>query len=188
MELTPEEKHRIYEEEKARLDAQNQIKKEVEAEKKRINNEAEIERKRKESEYSEKLVKVVGIVFAFLILLLVILSVGKESKQSIPKEPSVITGQGHAKKDNSVGHSSPSDVGLVKGLGRDVLNAELSKWESIGLVTNYEFSESKVTVYLNHSDWISLPSSTQADFKAGIRLKWPDGSVSYRDSQTGESL
>ena len=90
--------------------------------------------------------------------------------------------------NKSIGSFSPAEAGLVKGLGRNVLIAELSKWSSIGLVTNYEFSDSKVIVYLNHSDWISLPYATQADFKAGIRLKWPDGSVNYRDSQTGESL
>lgn len=84
--------------------------------------------------------------------------------------------------------SSPSDAGYVKGLGKDVIRQELDQWKSIGLVTSYEFSEQSVVVYLNHSDWISLPSNSKADFKAGIRSKWPDGSVVFRDSGTGERL
>jgi hypothetical protein len=82
----------------------------------------------------------------------------------------------------------PADAGLVKGLGRNVLESELSRWQTIGLVTNYEFNGNEAVVYVNHSDWISLPSNSKADFKAGIRSKWPDGSVVFRDSQTGERL
>jgi hypothetical protein len=102
------------------------------------------------------------------------------------KEQPKVNNQVSPKRNGSP--SSSADAGLVKGLGRSVLIEELGRWQAIGLVSNFEFDGSRAIVYLNHSDWLALPYSTQADFKAGIRMKWPDGSVSYRDSQTGESL
>ncbi|MBU1423812.1 MAG: hypothetical protein KKG06_11670 [Bacteroidetes bacterium] len=130
------------------------------------------------------IILLIGILF---IIILIIIFGNTERKPSIIDSPGrqtterpTISSEGKAR--------SPSDAGFVKGLGRDVIQAELNQWSSIGLITNYEFTGSTVTVYVNHSDWISLPHSTQADFKAGIRSKWPDGSVVFKDSQTGERL
>jgi hypothetical protein len=112
----------------------------------------------------------------------------KSEKNSAAQQKATSKPPTEARSGRSAQPSSPADAGLVKGLGRSVLESELSRWQTIGLVTNFEFSGDDAVVYLNHSDWISLPSKSKADFKAGIRSKWPDGSVIFRDSQTGERL
>lgn len=162
MTLTEEEKKRIYEEEKERIDAQEKIKR-----------EKALENVKKQSSVATGCIVGIGIIVIGFMLLIVIFLFSSDNRSSSP------TG-------NSP--SSAGDAGLVKGLGKDVLQKELDKWKSIGLVTSYEFSKQIVIVYLNHTDWISLTSGNQADFEAGIRSKWPDGSVVFRDSQTGDKL
>ena len=163
MELSPEEKRRIYEEEKARIEAQETIKREKES----------ADKKNGQSAVTIWSLGCLGIlVLIFLIPMF--------SSLFLP----------HDRGGSSSGRTSPSpgDAGFVKGVGRDVLRQELDQWSAIGLVTNYEFSEQSVVVYLDHSKWTSIMPKNRADFEAGIRSKWPDGSVTFRDSQSGERL
>ena len=146
--------------------------------------------------------KEIGIILGVLLCISILFNVvqrinigyleerlGKRSEPQAPIEEKVSPNIAqHSESGKRTGHSSPSDAGLVKGLGKNIFSTELSRWQSIGLVTNYEISGGNAVVYVNHSDWISLQSSNKADFKAGIRSKWPDGSVIFRDSETGERL
>ena len=160
MELSPEEKRKIYEEEKTRIETQETIKREKEAE----------ASKKDKALFKKGCLGCLG--FIVIIILISLLNVLFNSRDD---GGSSSTGQ-------------PSDAGVVNGHGKDVIRQELNRWSEIGFVTSYEFTEKSVVVYLNYSDWISLPSNSRADFKAGIRSKWPYGSVTFRDSKTGETL
>ena len=160
MELSPEEKRRIYAEEKARIEAQDALKTQKEAE----------EKQKSQGSVNKGFLGCLGVVVLIFLIFLI----------------STLFDSGD--RGGSSSSKSPSDAGYVKGLGKDVVREELDQWRAIGLVTSYEFSEQSVVVYLYHSDWISLPSNSKADFKAGIHSKWPDGSVTFRDSQSGERL